>query len=53
MFSSEIFLLITSKIESFAIRNFVAFGIILNVELGQNKRFSKFASWVKWHDHIW
>ena len=26
---------------------------MLNVELGKNTKYSKFDSWVTWHDHIW
>ena len=39
------FLLITSEVESFLTGNFFLF-LILNEKLGQNKNFSKFASWV-------
>ena len=40
------FLLITSEIERFSTRNFVTF-LILNVELGQNKKNSKFTYCVR------
>ena len=46
VFSTPVkFWLISSEVESFSTRNFGTF-LILNVELGKNKKFLKFASWV-------